>query len=82
MFTLLPSFLLPVRAAVSVHMVQQANLNVFFALLLKPIKFTAKKSPDYKAAESRTHPPLLIASFPLVCVFMCASVFACHQGQC
>lgn len=72
--------LLPVRAAVSVHMVQQANLIVFFALLLKPIKFTAKESPDYKAAEPP--PPPLPHAFPLVCVFMCASVYACHQGQC
>ncbi len=62
--------LLPIRAAVSVHMVQQANLNVFFALLLKPIKFTAKKSPDYKAAEP-TPPPIL----SLWCVYSCVHLW-------
>lgn len=46
-------------------MVQQANLNVFFALLLNPIKFTAKKSPDYKAAQHPTPPPNPNPSFLL-----------------
>lgn len=41
----------------------------FFALLLKPIKFTAKESSDYKAAQS-SHP-----SFPSsVCIHVCSCV--------
>lgn len=61
--------LLPIRAADSVHMVQQANLNIFFALLLKPIKFTAKESSDYKAAQS-SHP----SSPSSVCIHVCSCV--------
>lgn len=78
MFGRARSNVLPIAAAVSVHMVQQANPNVFFALLLKPIKFTAKESPDYRAAKSP--PPL--PSLPLLCLLMCSFLYACHQGQC
>lgn len=50
-------------------MVQQANLNIFFALLLKPIKFTAKKSPD---SEAQPAPPSFFP--PGVCIHVCICV--------
>lgn len=69
------SFLPPtssVRAAVSVHMVQQANLNVFLALLLKPIKCTAKKSPDYESPDYEASPtPPTTPFLSPWCVYSC-----------
>lgn len=50
-------------------MARQTNPNVFFALLLKPIKFTAKKSPDYKAP-----PPSLLILPSGVCIHVCTCV--------
>lgn len=60
----------PIRAAVSAHMVQPANLNALFAPLRKPIKFAAEESPDYRA-DRPCHP---LNSF-LWCVYSCVDLY-------
>lgn len=52
-------------------MVQQANLNILFALLRKPIKFTANESPDYKADEP---PAPFFFCLSLRCVYSCVDL--------